>query len=198
MKQMTRLLVESQRDALFSRNGQNRRELRCWWGEEPVRWAAWLMLNPSNANKERDDPTTKLVTHFTRKWGYDGWIIVNLYPFISSIPARMWQWAAWDQNGPDWLARDDQQANLSDIERVGRLADIRVLAFGAEAAKRAQPWLEQCIEAFTQPADNPEGDERLWCLGKSISGQPLHPMARGKNRIPRTALPILWKEQRVM
>lgn len=179
-------------DALFSRNGQNRRELRRWWTNHPLRWAAWLMLNPSNANKEQDDPTTRLVTHFTQKWGYDGWVIVNLYPFISSIPERMWQWAAWEKNGPDWFARDDLQANLSDIERVGRMASIRVVAFGVQPAQRDEPWLEQCLEAFSQPADNPACDV-LWCLGKSIAGQPLHPMARGKNRIPRTAIPVFWK-----
>jgi hypothetical protein len=192
---MTPLVIETQSEALFSQNGENRRELRRWWGEPPLRWAAWLMLNPSNANKERDDPTTKLVTHFTREWGYDGWIVVNLYPFISSIPSRMWQWAAWDKNGPDWLARDAMSLNLADIERVGRMASIRIVAFGAEAGRRAQPWVEQCLEAFSQPAEDSEDDERLWCLGKTIDGSPLHPMARGKNRVPRTAVPSLWKKR---
>lgn len=183
-----------QSDVVFSRNRENRCELRRWWTDPPVRWAAWLMLNPSDANAVRDDPTTRLVTHFTREWGYDGWIIVNLYPFISSVPARMWAWAAWENNGPDWYARDDQQANLSDIERVGRLASIRIVAFGVQPLQRCQEWLEQCLEAYSQPADNPDADERLYCLGKSITGQPLHPMARGKNRISRAAQPVLWRD----
>lgn len=42
------------------------------------------MLNPSDAGERRNDPTALRVTNFTRAWGYDGWIGVNLYPFIAA------------------------------------------------------------------------------------------------------------------
>lgn len=177
--------------ALFTRDGQNRRELRRWWTPEPKRWAAWLMLNPSVAAGDRNDPTALRVTHFSRSWGYDGWIGINLYPFVSSIPAEMWRWANWQAHGPAWDVRDDLQANLADIERIARTASLRVVAFGAAPVYHDEPWLEQCLEAFGQPSDI-GADERLYCLGVNLAGQPLHPMARGKMRVPDSALPIEW------
>ena len=59
------------RSALFARDRSLRREIRRWWIEPPVRWAAWLMLNPSDAGEARDDPTALRVTRFTERAGYD-------------------------------------------------------------------------------------------------------------------------------
>lgn len=179
--------------ALFSRGRKIRREIRRWWAEEPVRWVVWLMLNPSIAAETRMDPTARRVTHFTRLWGYGGWIGVNLYPLVTSNPKEMWRWAAWDKNGPDWSARDDCMVNLSDIDDVARIASLRLVAFGAEPVRRDEGWLEQCLEAFMQPANDPGADARLFCLGTSASGQPLHPLARGRLRVP-DGKPILWRE----
>jgi hypothetical protein len=178
--------------ARFSRDGTLRNEIRRWWVKEPRSWAAWLMLNPSTAAKDRNDPTALRVTHFSQAYGCDGWIGVNLYPFISSTPAEMWRWANWQAHGPAWDVRDDLLANLAHIERVARLSTLRMVAFGAAAVYHDEPWLEQCLEAFGQPADRPDADEQFYCLGVNSMGQPLHPLARGKMRVPNTQQPILW------
>lgn len=170
----------------FSRDRTCRRWLRRWWVDSPKRWAAWLMLNPSDAGESRNDPTMHRVIHFTQSWGYDGCIVVNLYPFITSDPREMWLRAAWQDNGPDWATRDDLQGNLNDIQNVARLSCLRMVAFGAQPVLKDDVWLEQCLEAFSQP------DENLRCLGISASGQPLHPMSRGRMRVPDTARPVLW------
>jgi hypothetical protein len=180
--------------ARFSRDGILRREIRRWWIPEPQRWVAWLMLNPSKAGASANDPTAQRVTRFSRDWGYDGWIGVNLYPFISSTPEEMWTWADWENNGPDWYARDDLGFNLDDIERVGRMAALRVVAFGAQASIRGGLWLEECLEAFGQPPDDPGADSRLYCLGRTKNNQPLHPLARGKWRVMDGTQPSLWNE----
>lgn len=185
------------RRAEFSRDRTLRNELRCWWVDEPKQWAAWLMLNPSTADDQRDDPTTRRVTHFSKAAGCDGWVIVNLYPFISSSPNEMWHWANWQTHGPAWDVRDDLQANVGRIESVARLAHIRFVAFGAAPVYHDEVWLEQCLEAFGQPADSPDADERLYCLGTNSMGQPLHPLARGKMHIPNSTTPRVWtREQR--
>ena len=99
--------VKIEGDATFARNRTLRMQLRRWWTERPKRWAAWLMTNPSDAGASRNDPTMLRVIHFTRSWGYDGCIAANLYPFIASNPKDMWAWRRWEDNGPDWYARDD-------------------------------------------------------------------------------------------
>lgn len=183
---------EIQGSARFSRNGTLRNEIRRWWVKEPQRWAAWLMLNPSVATKDRNDPTAARVTHFSKAAGCDGWIGVNLYPFISSQPAEMWRWANWQAHGPDWAARDDLQANLGDIENAARAAVIRFVAFGAAPVYHDEAWLEQCLEAFGQPADRANASDSFYCLGVNSTGQPLHPLARGKMRVPDSQAPIQW------
>ena len=177
----------------FARQRTVRRALKRWWIDSPKRWVAWLMLNPSDADARADDPTTRRLTHFTSAWGYDGWIAVNLYPFVSSRPDAMWRRADWQANGPDWEARDDLQANLRDIEAAGRMAALRVVAFGAQPAERDEAWLEMALEAFSQPANNDGADERFYCLGCNQRGQPLHPMARGRMRVSDAQQPIIWE-----
>lgn len=183
--------IQIQGSALFSRERTIRREIRRWWVPGPKRWVAWLMTNPSDASEARNDPTAMRVTNFSRSWGYDGWIGVNLVPFISSTTPAMWKWFDWESNGPDWAARDDLAANLDDIERVGRLAALRVVAFGAEPVVRCPEWRSQCIEAFGQPSDI-DGSETLHCIGETQSWEPKHPLARGKHRVPGSAWPVVW------
>lgn len=179
--------------AKFARDGALRREIRRWWTEEPIAWVAWLMLNPSNAGPSKNDPAALRVTHFTAQWGYGGWIGINLYPFISSTPDKLWRWADWESNGPAWSIRDDLAVNLEDIERVARIASLRIVAFGAQPIERDQMWMEQCLEAFEQPSELIDADEKLYCLGTSKNGQPLHPMARGKMRVADSVKPQVWR-----
>lgn len=183
------------RSVRFSPDGTLRRQIRRWWTRVPTRWAAWLMLNPSVASDKRNDPTALRVTHFSKAAGCDGWIGVNLYPFIASKPAAMWRWANWENHGPAWDVRDALLANLEDIEAAGRMAAMRFVAFGAAPVYHDEPWLEQCLEAFGQPADDPRADERFYCLGVNRTGQPLHPLARGKMRVPDTFTPVVWTRE---
>ena len=186
--------------ARFSRDGALRNEIRRWWVKEPKVWAAWLMLNPSVASRDRNDPTARRVTHFSQAFGCDGWIGVNLYPFISSTPAEMWRWANWQAHGPAWDVRDDLLANLQYIEDAARLATLRMVAFGAAPIYHDEPWLEQCVEAFSQPSNMDPDPNRLdpaqlFCLGVNQVGQPLHPLARGKMRVPNNQQPIPWTRE---
>ena len=189
--------VKIEGDATFARNRTLRMQLRRWWTERPKRWAAWLMTNPSDAGASRNDPTMLRVIHFTRSWGYDGCIVANLYPFIASNPKDMWAWRRWEDNGPDWYARDDLNSNISAIEEIGRRSSLRVVAFGAEPLVKDFNWVQECLEAFTQPFDYPDSgweyDELAMCIGVTNNGSPIHPLARGKWRVPNDARPVPWQ-----
>jgi hypothetical protein len=175
--------------AKFGADETIRYEIRRWWVQRPMRWAAWLMLNPSWAGADRTDRTADRVTDFTRSWGLDGWIGVNLYPFVSPTQPKVWRRAAGQNIGSNWyfLGR-----NLGILSTVGREASIRIVAFGAQPIDRDNYWLEECLRQFTQPSSR-AADEALYCLGTNTNGQPRYPMARGKWRVPDYQRPILWR-----
>jgi hypothetical protein len=183
----------------FARNHADRtvrRALKAWWVDSPRRWVAWLMLNPSKANSSRNDNTTRTLTHFTRNWAdggpYDGWIAVNLYPFVSPKPPEARSRAHWQRNGPDLVAKEDIQTNLEDISEVARLAARRLVAYGAQQIDHDEAWLNECLAAFAIANEITDSDHRFYCLEKNGNGQPRHPWARGKTKIPRDRQPWLW------
>lgn len=48
-----------------------------------------LGVNPSTAVAGKDDPTIRKVRSIAKHDGYDGWIMVNLYPMISTDPNQL-------------------------------------------------------------------------------------------------------------
>tara|TARA_R110002020_G_scaffold185004_1_gene382468 strand:+ start:3460 stop:4062 length:603 start_codon:yes stop_codon:yes gene_type:complete len=167
---------------------QHRWWLRRWWSAGP--YVCWIMLNPSTADASRNDPTLHEVIRFTRLWGFGGLVVVNLYPFISSSPAACRRWAKWGApgRGPDWYVRDRLWKNEDVIAREARAADLVVAAWGAGAWDG--DWVNHVIETVQSEAPFPA----LHCLGKTASGAPKHPLARGIHRVPRDQSPIIWRK----
>ena len=46
-------------------------------------------LNPSTADAENSDPTMRNIDRIAGNNGYDGWLLVNLYPRRKSNPADL-------------------------------------------------------------------------------------------------------------
>jgi hypothetical protein len=84
----------------------------------------WVMLNPSTADATTDDPTLRKVVGFTRRWGFLGISVVNLFAWRATDPKAMQQAAREGHNiiGP----RNDEiiREQVSGADRV-------VLAWGA-------------------------------------------------------------------
>jgi hypothetical protein len=143
------------------------------WG--PV--MAWIGLNPSTADASTDDPTIRRMCAFARREGCRGICVLNLYALRSPHPAalRAALKAGTDPAGPD---NDAWLAGLA-------AADGPVVAcWGAHplAAARARE-----VTAVLTAAG-----VTLACLGTTSDGSPVHPLARGRHRVPDDALLAPW------
>lgn len=87
-----------QRGAVISDDRRYRYVLgRRWAADGPL--ATFIMLNPSTADAEVDDPTVRRCIAFARSWGMAALHVVNLYAFRATKPADMF--AAADPVGPE-------------------------------------------------------------------------------------------------
>lgn len=147
-----------------------------WWGIGPR--ALFCGLNPSTANHMIDDPTGTRWMKFAHAWGYAGYDAVNLVPFCTSRPVEL----------PDVIGKiplDKRmapfEANLDVIEQLAADCAIFVACWGNGADPR---WVERALARVKCD---------VYCIGKTGDGSPIHPMARGKHRVPDRAKPVLWR-----
>lgn len=152
-----------ERTATLSEDGRYRYRLsRIWSAEPPV---TFVLLNPSTADADADDPTIRRCIGFARRWGCGGVIVVNLYGYRTPWPAVLWQ--ARDPVGPD---NDDHL-------RAALAGDgLTVAAWGCQARSDRIARLLSYRPALT-------------ALGVTRSGQPRHPLY-----LPGTAAPAPWME----
>lgn len=157
--------------ATLSADGVYRYRLgRVWEYGKPTLYV--VMLNPSSADAERDDPTIQRLVGFADRNGYGALHVINLYGLRSSHPADLKVAAdpVGELNDAAWAQV------LASIER-GRAGDLLV-AWGNHAEpSRADEFLERCRAYHVKPL----------CLGRTGSGAPIHPLARGRSRVPDDA-----------
>lgn len=175
------------RDARLSACGQYRFTLtRVWRGGPHV---CWIGLNPSTADHRGDDPTVRRWIAFARAWGFGGFVAVNLYPFRTPNPEACRRWANWPNNGPDWHARDVIMHNVDVVAAEAKRAALVVACWGAD------PWDETFVEHVIEEITSGEAPyPTIHCLGRTLGGDPIHPMARGRHRVPDDAKPAVWRE----
>ncbi len=183
--QVNPIKPEIERSAAISRCGNYRWTLHRKWGDGYR--VCWIMLNPSTADAERDDPTLRRCIHFSKAWGYGSLIVVNLYPFRSSSPEECRRWAGWE-GSRDWYIRDAIHfQNLPVVVEAAKQCQMVVAGWGAAA------WVMDFATHLCAEVMEGTGHP-IYCLGTTKSGAPLHPMARGRNRVPDDQQPILWRQ----
>ena len=76
------------KSAILSDCGAYRYELRRTWDDQlPV--LLWIGLNPSTADHLHDDPTNRRIADFSRRWGYGGYVLANLFAYRSPDPKAL-------------------------------------------------------------------------------------------------------------
>ena len=153
-----------------------RHRLILWrrWGDgEHVHW---LMLNPSTADASANDATLDRITQHTKRWGYDGLTVTNLYSFCATKPADMW---AWDRDG----GHITQPETDDWTERAANAAALTICAWGANGdLGRA----EDVLHHVPRP-------HSLGCQSGPLltaDGHPVHPLTR-RHRTA-TCTPVSW------
>lgn len=175
--------------ASISKCGTYRWTLTRAWDGRPMLLV--VMFNPSTADAEKDDPTIQLLCHIASHNGYGGIVVVNLVPLRSSTPEPAIDMVKWDKTA-DWCARDRLQENVAVICREAARAGAVLFAWGA-LADRLEFWPDNVREEIECAlADGTP----IYCLGRTASGQPKHPLARGKHKVPKDAPLIPWEVSR--
>lgn len=165
------LAAASRGDAVFDETGAYRYRLSRELGG--ARTVCWVMLNPSTADHERDDPTLKRCIGFARALGYGRLDVVNLFALRSSDPSAL-------ETHPDPIG----PANDEHIVAVARAAQLVICAWGAGGSLLDR---DAHVRGLLERAG-----VSLFALAFTGDGAPRHPLARGRSRIPDDAKPILW------
>lgn len=75
-------------EAVFSKDKRYRYQLKRIWNT-CLPQILFVGLNPSIADSEQDDPTTKRLIGFAKRWGYGGFTLCNLYAYCTPSPKKL-------------------------------------------------------------------------------------------------------------
>lgn len=139
--------------AVISDCGRYRYSLGRRWGDGPT--CAFIMLNPSTADADVDDPTIRRCIGFAKREGCGALVVVNVFPFRATKPADLWRQDAPTRNG-------GPEGEIY-LERAVRESALIIAAWGADT-RGCEHWIK-----FRH-------SRRLMCLGKTRDGHPRHPL----------------------
>lgn len=147
-----------ERDAFISDCGEYRYWLSRRWGglcggRVPF---VFVMLNPSTADHEVDDPTIRRCIAFAKRENAHGLMVMNLFALRATDPKALFSHR--DPVGPD---------NDCEIKRLlGDGYATVVCAWGANSFARSRS--RDFIESMN--------GRQMFCLGTTKTGEPRHPL----------------------
>jgi len=147
--------------AVFSEDRVYRYELWRRWG--PGDAVLWIMLNPSTADAEKNDPTIRRCIGFTKKWGFNAIVACNIFALRSTDPKKLKE--VKDPIGPN---------NTATIITRAKQARLIVCAWGGHGDLCNQG--RHIFEHLCDPNVRNQGAMPLRCLGTTQKGQPKHPL----------------------
>ena len=147
-------------------DGDYRYHLTRRWGPK-IDTVVWVMLNPSTADADVDDPTIRRCISFSAKLGADSLRVVNLYAYRATDPKHLL--AVEDPVGPmnNTVIREALLAARAVNLTAPMSGAAVIVAWGVNA--RADR-----VSEFVTIAD--ECRVPLHCLGITKSGMPRHPL----------------------
>ena len=153
------------KDAVISACGSYRYQLTRVWETKAV--LPFVMLNPSTADAELDDPTIRRCIGFARREGAGGIMVVNLYGLRATNPAELRK--VKDPFGPE---------NRANIQFAGAMAAANqmpiVCAWGTGG------WVKSADRDAMHLLKHTGA--KLVCLGTTKAGHPKHPLYIAANQ----------------
>lgn len=158
--------------AIISADGYYRFRLDRELGALGARGGAilWIMLNPSRADAERNDPTLRRCINFSTLWGFARLMVGNLYAMRATKPQALKR----PPHGIDPVGPENDTYLL----QMASEADLIMLAWGQRGPQKHR-W--------------DEVTDMLWVYGRKTAvlgwtkaGEPRHPLMMPKDaqRIP--------------
>ena len=141
-------MVKISRSADISNDKKDRFSLsRIWDSKKPK--ALYIMLNPSYADNESDDPTIRRLIFFSKKFKFGGFYVTNLFSQITPYPKEL----NMDNNL--------KKKNLKIISESIKKSDLIVYAWG---------------NLVSEPIEFRKLIESPLCFGINKNGTPKHPL----------------------
>lgn len=144
--------------AIISDCGRYRYRLSRLWADGQT--LAIVMLNPSTADAEQDDPTIRRCVGFARREGFGGIVVVNLFAYRATKPSALWSAPDADRIGPE---------NDEHISAACKSASRVLLAWGSHGERCPGRALEVHVRAAANCRDTV-------CLGRTKDRHPRHPL----------------------
>ena len=124
----------------------------------------WVMLNPSKADDEQDDPTIRRVIGYSRLWGYSVFDVVNLF--------------AWRSTDPDYVPQTERAIGPDNDRHIAEAVMGRarvVVAWGAGLIEKRGRLLTKARATAVLDLLAGEHVDPV-CLGVTSKGMPRHPL----------------------
>lgn len=153
--------------------------LRRSWGfnTSSGRIVNFIMLNPSTAGDVFDDPTIRRCVGFSKRWGFDGIVVTNLFSFRATNPEDLRKIA-------------ESNARLA----IGESNDEWIVKEAANSSAVICAWGNKCddiilgrdlyVVSMLRSTD-------LFCIRRTKKGNPAHPVREGYTKEPTLFMPKL-------
>lgn len=158
---MTDLPAEIVRGATVSGCGDYRYVLsRTWNPRAPT--VLFIGLNPSTADAQRDDATSRICMHYAQRWGFGTLLLANLFAWRATQPADLF--AATRPVGP---------RNNRTLRKLQSEAQLVICAWGVGGAHLGRDRF--VLDMLHTP----------YCLSRLRGGQPGHPLYKSSRLEPK-------------
>ena len=128
-------------------------------------------LNPSTANEDNLDPTSRNIQAIAQNNGCDGWQLVNLYPKRTSKPSKL----------PKAVNQVIAKENINFIrELINNGNNISKILFCQGNHINDHSYLKKQADQIITTVK--KLDLKPLCLGKTLTDNPLHPAPMVVNR----------------